>query len=102
MIPGFDSGVVGMQVGETKKISIDPQDAYGEVNPEAVQQIPKSQFPDDFNFVVGATVSGQGPRGPIMAKILSENNENVELDFNHTLAGKKLNFEIEIINAEET
>ena len=101
MIPGFDSGVVGMQVGETKTISIDPADAYGEINPEAVQEVPKDQFPEDIEFVVGATVTGQGPRGPIMAKILKEGTDTVEMDFNHPLAGQTLTFEIEVVNAAE-
>lgn len=101
MIPGFDSGVVGMQIGETKTISVDPADGYGEVNPEAVQEIPKDQFPEDFEFIVGATVTGQGPRGPIMAKILKEGSDTVEMDFNHPLAGQTLTFEIEVVNANE-
>ncbi len=98
MIPGFDTGVVGMSVGETRSITINPEDAYGEKNPEAVQEVSKSAFPEDFEYVVDGTVEGQGPQGPVIAKIVSEQKETVTLDFNHPLAGEVLNFEIELVD----
>ena len=86
-----------MVAGETKTITIEPEMAYGNVNPAAVQEIQKTQFPDDFEFQVGATVHGQGPQGPIVAKILAENADTVQLDFNHPLAGETLTFEVEMV-----
>ncbi len=101
MIEGFDKGVVGMSVGEVKNITLDAEQAYGESNPEAIQEISKAAFPEDFEFVIGASVQGQGPEGqPIIAKIVSEQEEAVTLDFNHPLAGQKLNFEIEMVEIE--
>lgn len=97
MIPGFDTGVVGMAVGETKNLMIPPEQGYGPMNPEAVHDVPRTQFPDDFEFVVDAMVSGQGPQGPIMAKILEVSEDNIKLDFNHPLAGKNLTFEVELV-----
>ena len=98
MIPGFESAVGGMTVGETKSISLSPDDAYGDINPVAVQEIPRGNFAPDFEFQVDATIYGHDDSGqPMMAKIVSLNEDTVKLDFNHPLAGKNLKFEIELI-----
>ena len=102
MIPGFENGVMGMKVGEKRNLTLDPSEAYGPVNPGAVQEVPRNQFPEDFEFVVGATVHGDGPQGPIMAKILAENKDTISLDFNHPLAGETLNFEVELVEIENS
>lgn len=102
MIPGFEAGVVGMQVGETKTIQVSPSQGYGERVNEAVRDVSKDNFPEDFEFVEDATVQGQAPNGqPIIAKIIKENTETVTLDFNHPLAGKQLSFEVEMVNISE-
>lgn len=102
MISGFDAGVVGMQVGEKKNLQLAADEGYGQRIDEAIQDIPKTAFPGDFDFIVDATVQGAGPDGrPVMAKILKENTETVTLDFNHPLAGKSLNFEIELVGINE-
>ena len=98
MIPGFDSGVVGMTVGETRNITIEAAEAYGAREDEAVQEIPKSSFPENFQFIVGQQVQGTGPNEEtISAIIISENEDSATLDFNHPLAGKNLNFEVELV-----
>jgi len=101
MIPGFDSALVGMSAGETKSISLSADDAYGERVDDAVQTVPKSAFGEGFEFLVGEVVQGNGPRGPFMAKIQEERDEDVLLDFNHPLAGEELNFEIELVSVND-
>jgi peptidylprolyl isomerase len=102
VIKGFDSAVMGLGLGEVKTFTLDPTEAYGEVNPDAIQETPKAMFPLGFDFQVGSTVQGQGPGGqPLVAKILSESNDSVVLDHNHPLAGEELTFEIEIIEYDE-
>tara|TARA_Y100000114_G_scaffold150454_1_gene165984 strand:+ start:493 stop:924 length:432 start_codon:yes stop_codon:yes gene_type:complete len=101
MIAGFDAAVVGMSVGETKTVTIEPKDAYGERNENAIQEVPRSNFPEGFNLIEGATVSGRDQDNrPMIAKIISFNDENVNLDFNHPLAGKQLNFEVELVSID--
>ena len=103
MIPGFDAGVVGMTVGETKTINIPATEAYGERVTEAVQQIPKTSFPENFQFIVGQQVQGTGPNGEnVTATVLTESDNEVTLDFNHPLAGKNLNFEVELVEIVTT
>ena len=102
LIEGFDSALVGMESGETKNITLTPDQAYGDFNPAAIQEIPLTAFPEDFEFKVGATVYGENSQGQkIIAKINQLNDSGVVLDFNHPMAGKNLNFEIEIENIQE-
>ena len=101
LITGFNNAVVGMTTGETKTITLEADDAYGQVNPNAFQDIPKTQFEEGFVFEVGGSVMGQGPQGPFRATIHEVQDESVVLDFNHPLAGKDLTFEVEIVEAEE-
>jgi len=101
MISGFDNAVIGMEVGGKKSIKIPCDDAYGPRNEEAVQLIPRDSFPEDFEFVEGSSVQGQGPDGnPFLAKIISSDNSGVTLDFNHPLAGQALSFEIEVVEID--
>ncbi len=97
MIAGFDSALVGMSIGDTKSINLTADQAYGQHEPEAVQPVPRSAFPPDFEFLIGEVVQGNGPQGRFLAKILEEREEEVILDFNHPLAGQDLNFEIELL-----
>tara|TARA_Y100001963_G_scaffold157831_1_gene255255 strand:+ start:792 stop:1229 length:438 start_codon:yes stop_codon:yes gene_type:complete len=102
VIKGFDKAVHGMGLGEVKTFTLTSSEAYGEVNPDAIHEAPKSAFPSDFNFEIGATVHGQNSNGqPLMAKIISESSEAVVLDHNHPLAGEDLTFEIEIIEYDD-
>ena len=101
MIAGFDNAVVGMTIGDVKKINLKADQAYGQPDPQAVQPVPRGAFPPDFEFLVGEVVQGNGPQGPFMAKIHEIEDDNVVLDFNHPLAGKELTFEVELVEVGE-
>ena len=101
MISGFDAALPGMAVGETKSITLTPDQAYGESNPEAITDVPKTSFPPDFNFQVDAMVQGQNDMGQPVVGTINEVKENdVTIDFNHPMAGKDLNFEIELVSID--
>jgi len=101
LISGFNDALIGMEIGEKKNISIGPTDAYGSVIEEAIQTVQKTSFPDGFEFEVGNTVQGQGPDGKMVrAAIESLNEDEVVLNFNHPMAGKNLNFEIELLEIQ--
>ena len=100
LIGGFNNAVIGMTVGETKKVTLEPDAAYGPRVPDALQTVPREAFGPGFEFKVGEMVQGTGPQGQFVAKIHSLEEENVILDFNHPLAGEELTFEIELIGAE--
>ena len=101
MIEGFETNVLGMTLGEKKTFTITSDRAYGPHIEEAVHSVPKSSFPDDFEFAIGSLVTGsQGEGQPVVGKILEEKEDTVVLDFNHPMAGKDLTFEVEIVDLE--
>jgi FKBP-type peptidyl-prolyl cis-trans isomerase 2 len=98
MIPGFDKAVEDMEVGEVKTVHIPAADAYGEHNPDAIQAVPTAGFVDADKLPVGQRVYLQGPGGqPIPALVVSVDDEKIVFDLNHELAGKDLNFEIQLV-----
>ena len=97
MIPGFDAAVVDMALGEKKSVHIPAKDAYGEYNEQAVQKIPADQVPNADQLPVGQTVYFNSPYGPMPAKVVSVTIDEVVLAMNHELAGKDLNFDIELV-----
>ena len=102
LIAGFDAALLGMTVGEVKNIHLGSEEAYGPVNEAAIKETPKNLFPPGFVFNAGGMIQGQSPSGtPVLAKIVEEKESTVVLDMNHPLAGKDLNFEIELIDIQE-
>ena len=101
MIPGFDKAVESMNVGDTITVHLEPSEAYGERSEEAIQTIPLANIPGAEDLPVGETVFLQGPKGqPFPAKVAAMDDTTVTFDMNHELAGKPLNFEIELLEAE--
>ena len=97
IIKGFDEGVVGMEVGEEKDITILPEDAYGEKRPELIQRIPKNQFPDSEGLKEGMSVNLMTTDGQqFPATIVKIEDDAITIDLNHPLAGEKLNFKIKL------
>jgi len=84
-------------VGDKKTISLTPAQAYGQRNPEAVLDFETSNFPEEFTVEVGALVPLTGPNGNTVAVIQEIKEDVVVLDMNHRLAGKSLNFDLEVI-----
>jgi len=101
IIPGLETGIANMAIGEKGDILVKPEDAYGEYNAEAEQVVPKEQFAGiDLN--VGMTLYGQGEDGGTVQVIVKElKEEEVVIDFNHPLAGKELMFSVTINNIRE-
>jgi peptidylprolyl isomerase len=98
MIKGFDSGVLGMAVGDKKTLEITPHDAYGERDEEAVIEFPLSNIPDDMKLETGMQLTLRNQFGqPIPVVVLEVKEEIVVMDANHSLAGKDLVFDIELV-----
>lgn len=96
VIPGFESAVLDLEVGEKTTVTIEPEDAYGPRIPDAVQQVPVTAFTEDP--YEGAMVQLLGPEGERLAATITEvGEEEALLDFNHPLAGRTLSFEIELL-----
>lgn len=102
VMPGFEKAVCALRVGETAKVSIPPEDAYGPYQPDAVQKFPLYLFGEDSDFPVGKMISLTSPKTnrPAIVKVLKVEDGIVYLDFNHTLAGRELSYEITLVSAE--
>jgi FKBP-type peptidyl-prolyl cis-trans isomerase 2 len=98
LIPGFESGLIDMGIGENKTIEIEPTEAYGEYNDSLVVEVDKNQVPE--NVEVGMMLQTFGPMGPSIVKVLEIKDEVIVIDANHPLAGKKLIFELEVVGVE--
>ncbi len=98
VIPGFEQALAEMAVGETKTVQIPPEQAYGEHQPELVQQVDRGQIPAEIELAVGVQLQAQGPEGQVFRLVVTELAESsVTLDGNHPLAGKALTFELELV-----
>ena len=101
IIPGLEKALVGMSEGEVGDIMVPAADAYGEVNAEAVQTLPKEQF-EGVDLVEGMTLYGQSEDGQTtQVTVKSFNDTEVVVDFNHPLAGKDLMFSVTVLSARE-
>ncbi len=101
LIPTLEKGVIGLKVGDKKKIQIKAADAYGEYDKSAVQEVPKEQFPKDLTIAVGEHYRVQTPQGPLTVTITAVTAKTVTVDFNHPLAGKDLTFDVEIVKIRD-
>lgn len=96
VVPGFDAGVIGMDVGEGKTITLKPEEAYGMPNEQAIQKVPKDKFPAEAKE--GMMIGVPLPNGQQMpAKITKIDDNEVTIDMNHPMAGKTLVFKIKIV-----
>ncbi|KZX93794.1 MULTISPECIES: FKBP-type peptidyl-prolyl cis-trans isomerase [unclassified Sulfitobacter] len=98
IIPGLDNALPGMNEGERKTVKVDSAEAYGPVNPEMQQSIPREGIPADIPLEPGTQLQMQTPDGQAMpVTVVSVDEASVTLDANHPLAGKDLQFDIEVV-----
>ncbi|MEE4184321.1 MAG: FKBP-type peptidyl-prolyl cis-trans isomerase [Gammaproteobacteria bacterium] len=95
ILPALESELEGLTVGDEKSVSLAAADGYGEVNPEAFQEVPADRIPEDAR-VVGAMLQSPEYPGPI--RVAEVREEVVVLDLNHPMAGKDLQFDITIVD----
>jgi len=102
IIPGLEAALPGMAEGDTKTVAVPPEEAYGPVNPDAKQAVPRAEIPDHIPLDVGTQLQVQTPQGQTMPVTVADVSEDtVVLDANHPLAGENLNFEIELVKIDE-
>jgi FKBP-type peptidyl-prolyl cis-trans isomerase SlyD len=100
IIPGLDKALLGMKVGDTKKVTVKPDEGYGVVDPKAETEVPKDALPKGAD-VVGTRLLARGKDGqprPVTVKAVKDNT--VVLDLNHPLAGKTLFFDIKVVSID--
>ena len=102
MIKGFDVAVDGMELNEKKTVTIVAEDAYGAHKDELIQQIPKSNLPEDMEPEVGQKLVATNDLGhQTQVAVVEVTNSEITIDANHDLAGKDLVFDIELVEIGE-
>ena len=98
LIPGFEKGLIDMKVNEKKTVNIPKEEAYGEPKAELIQEVPKSQLPQDIEPKVGMGLVSQTQSGQEINLLVTEvKEESIVVDGNHPLAGKDLVFDLEVV-----
>ncbi len=101
IIPGLEKQLQEMSAGEERSIDVPAAEAYGEVNPEAVETLPREQFAG-LDLKEGMQLYGQGENGEtVMVTVKSFDDNTVTIDYNHPLAGKDLTFNVKILDVRE-
>lgn len=102
IISGLERELMGMKVGETKDVVVQPADGYGEYDEEAYMDVPRGQFPQDMSVEDGLELSVRDDQGQARyARIDSIEGDTVTLNFNHPLAGDELHFNVKVVELRE-
>ena len=102
IIPGLEKALLGRIAGDSAKVVVEPEDAYGPVKDDLFQEVPNSQFPSDVDVKAGMAFEAQGPNGPFMITVAKINdNDTVTVDLNHPMAGKQLHFDVNVVEVRE-
>lgn len=102
IIPKLEEKIGEMLIGTEKKVELEPKEAYGEYQNQAVQTVKKDDFPDDAEIKPGMSYVANSPDGKQMPFVIKEvKEEDVVLDFNHPLAGKSLEFDVKLIDQRD-
>jgi peptidylprolyl isomerase len=103
VIPGFDKAVEGMTVGDSKTVNIPAEDAYGQRQEQMVQDVPRTALPENLDPVEGMALQAKGQDGQVInLTVTSVADDSITVDGNHPLAGKALNFDIELVDIART
>ena len=102
IIPKLEEALNGMLIGGKKNVKVDAAQAYGEYDEKAIQNVKKEQFPAEAKLEVGMTYFANSPDGKQMPFTITEVKEsNITVDFNHPLAGKNLEFDVELVDKRD-
>lgn len=102
ILPKLEEAINGMLIGGKKNVKLNAVDAYGEYDEKAIQNIQKDQFPSEAKLEVGMSYLANSPDGKQMPFTITEVKEkDITVDFNHPLAGKDLEFEVELMDVRD-
>lgn len=102
IIPGLERELVGLKIGDTKEVVVQPEDGYGLARREAIRELPLDEIPEEARHP-GAELHGMDPASgrPIKAIVVEVKEKTAMVDFNHELAGKILFFTVKVLDIEE-
>ena len=102
IIPGLENEMMGMKIGDSKDVTVQPADGYGEFEDDAFMDVPRSEFPADMELEEGMELHVTDEEGNHQAAYIAEfDDKTVKLDFNHPLAGAVLEFNVKVVDLRE-
>ena len=103
VITGFENALMGMALNEKKVFTLDPEEAYGFKDESLTHSFARWEVPAEMDVEVGQTVALSSPEGQqVPAQIVEADDKKVVVDLNHPLAGKTLNFDIEVVGISDS
>ncbi|AYC34333.1 peptidylprolyl isomerase [Pseudomonas cavernae] len=100
LLPGFEVALFGLKAGDKRTLRVEPENAFGQPNPQNVQVMPRAQF-QDMELAEGLLVIfNDAANAELPGVVKAFDDARVTIDFNHPLAGKTLSFEVEIIEVK--
>ena len=101
LLPGFERLIFGMSAGERHMFTVSPENAFGQPNDNNVQYLPRDQFDDDIDLEIGLVFSfADASGGEVPGMIISFDEEEVTVDFNHPLSGRTILFDVLVHRVE--
>ncbi|WP_231759542.1 FKBP-type peptidyl-prolyl cis-trans isomerase [Microbulbifer elongatus] len=97
LLPGFEQSLFGLQAGDEAEIEIPPEAGFGQRNLSNIQKVKKGHFSPDMELEVGLVVSFDNGDGELPGVIREIGEDDVEVDFNHPLAGQTVFFHVKIL-----
>lgn len=101
IVPGLEKELSGKNVGDSFKAEVNPEQGYGQHNPEMVQDLPSTAFQGVDDVQPGMQFQAQSPQGPLNVMVKKVEGDTVTIDGNHPLAGKTLHFDVEVTEVRE-
>lgn len=101
IIPGLENALEGRKAGDTLKVEVPPQQAYGERNEALVQALPREVFKGIDTIEPGMQFQAQSERGPLLVTVVDVAGDQVRIDGNHPLAGRTLHFDVEVAEVRD-
>jgi len=101
IVPGLEKKLEGQSVDDETRITVEPEEGYGPVQPELMREMPRDRFPAEMDLEIGMIFQADTPHGPVNFQVAGITDDMIQADFNHPLAGKRLHFDIRIAEIRE-
>jgi FKBP-type peptidyl-prolyl cis-trans isomerase SlyD len=102
IIPGLENALTGKAVDDELKVTVTPEEGYGERDDARKEDVPREMFPDDSEIEPGTQFHAEGPEGQmITVTVIAVTDKTVTIDGNHPLAGVQLNFDVKVIEVRD-
>jgi len=102
IIPGLENALTGKASGDELKVTVPPEEGYGERDDARLESVPREMFPADAEIEAGMQFNAEGPEGEMMTvTVAGVEGDTVKIDGNHPLAGVQLNFDVKVIDVRD-